>query len=65
MINKNSPLRLLWAAFATAGIALAGGAQAQDPAYYAAPGLTLLDIGEEAMLERRTRFHGSRSGIRG
>ncbi len=53
MINKSSPLRLLWAAFVTAGIALAGGAQAQDPVYYAAPGLTLLDIGEEAMLEAR------------
>ncbi len=44
---------LFCAVLAVAGIAFAGSARAQEPVYYAAPGLLLLDIDEEAMLEAR------------
>ncbi len=44
---------LFYAVLAVAGIAFAGSARAQEPVYYAAPGLLLLDIDEEAMLEAR------------
>ena len=51
MISMKSPLRLLWAVLVTAGVAVAGPAAAQDPVYYISPGLTLLNIGDGAMLE--------------
>ena len=53
MISTKSPLRVLWAAVVTAGITVAGPAAAQEPVYYISPGLTLLDIGDGAMLEEQ------------
>lgn len=51
MKERIASWNLFCAVLAAAGIAIAGSAQAQEPVYYAAPGLLLLDIDEEAMLE--------------
>lgn len=51
MKERITSWNLFCAVLATAGIAIAGSVQAQEPVYYAAPGLLLLDIDEEAMLE--------------
>lgn len=53
-MNSNSNSRnLLRAVLMTAGIAICAGAQAQDPVYYATPGIKVLDINEAALLEAR------------
>ena len=51
MNDRNISRNLLCAMLAAFGIAFAGGAPAQDPVYYATPGLTSLNFDNEAMLE--------------
>ena len=50
---RNNSGKLLCALLFAAGTTLAGSAMAQDPVYYISPGLNLLDIDEQTMLEAR------------
>lgn len=51
MNNRIISRHLTRALLTALGMAFAGGAPAQDPVFYAAPGLTLLEFDNEAMLE--------------
>lgn len=53
MNSTSNSRNLLRAVLTAAGIVTGAGAQAQDPVFYAAPGMKVLDINEAALLEAR------------